>query len=466
MPSVSGSRLPSRFALFTAVLFCSGYSCFPASVTALCSIPVGSQEETTDKPQNETHKHAARFLELLVAGKYEKATENFDATMKKVMSAEQLQATWVLLQLQAGAYQRYTEVSSSRSGVYQVLIVSCQFKRTPLDLVLTLNDQQQVAGFSFRPTYQAPDYADSTKFGEVAISIGEPPWELPGTLSLPRGDGPFPAVVLVHGSGPHDRDESIGPNKPFRDLAHGLASRGIAVVRFEKRTLVYGREIVKLGNTTVKEESVEDALLAVELLRGNPKIDSGRIHVLGHSWGGYLLPRIIQADSEHQIASAIVFAGNTRSLPELFEAQIPYLLELDGSLSASDQRQIEETKKLAAKIRDVEQLNALDDGEMVSGAPKTYYLDLHDYQPVDLAVKVFSKALFLQGERDYQVTMDHDFAVWKSKLAALPGMVFTSYPKLNHLFIPGRGQSKPSEYQIPGHVDLMVIQDIADWVTE
>jgi hypothetical protein len=121
-----------------------------------------------------------------------------------------------------------------------VVYVTCEFQRGKLDTKVVF-DGNKITGLFFvlSGTYKPPPYADSSKFEEREISIGKGIWSLPGTLSLPKGVGFFPAVVLVHGSGPHDRDETIGPNKPFRDLANGLASRGIAVLRYEKRTKQY-----------------------------------------------------------------------------------------------------------------------------------------------------------------------------------------------------------------------------------
>src|SRR5690606_33004513 len=142
--------------------------------------------------------------------------------------------------------------------------------------------------------YQAPSYADPARFSEREATVGSGTWALPGTLTLPKKEGKFPAVILVHGSGPNDRDETLGPNKPFRDLAHGLATRGIAVLRYDKRTLVHPKALAsEVGAAlTLREETIDDALAAAALLRTIPEVDASKIFVVGHSLGGTAIPRI------------------------------------------------------------------------------------------------------------------------------------------------------------------------------
>src|SRR5690606_19348563 len=117
---------------------------------------------------------------------------------------------------------------------------------------------------------------------------------LPGTLALPKGKAPgagFPAVVLVHGSGPQDRDETVGANRPFLDIARGLAAQGIAVLRYDKRTQARPQDFAA-GDYTVDDETTNDAITAVAALGAAEGIDPDRIHVLGHSQGAMLAPRI------------------------------------------------------------------------------------------------------------------------------------------------------------------------------
>lgn len=309
--------------------------------------------------------------------------------------------------------------------------------------------------------YQPPTYAVAASFHEQEVTVGaNSEWPLPATLTLPNGNGPFPAIVLVHGSGPGDRDETQLANKPFKDLAWGLASQGIAVLRYDKRTRVHSEKL-KLSGFTVKDETIDDALAAVALLRRTSQIDPKRIFVLGHSLGGALVPRIGLADSA-SIAGFIVFAGATRPLEDEFVRQYEYIYGLDGQITPNEQVEIDGYKRQRARIK---QLTPADTSskEMLFYAPVSYWLDLRGYFPPDGALKLKQPLLILQGERDYNVTMEA-FGDWQRVLRKRADVSFMSYPKLDHLFYEGTGPASDADYARPRNIPKYVIDDIAAWI--
>jgi dienelactone hydrolase len=298
--------------------------------------------------------------------------------------------------------------------------------------------------------------------------LGE--WALPGTLTLPKGQGPFPALVLVHGSGPNSRDEELGPNKPFKDIAGGLASRGIAVLRYDKRSKVYGAKILadpKLEATmTVKDETIDDAMAAAALLEKTKGIDRKKVFILGHSLGGFLMPRMAFAARPLKIAGFISMAGLTRPLDDTILRQMTYLYGLaGGSLSEEDKKKLEDIKAAVAKIK---ALTAADKASTTKllGAMPAYWLDVRGYDPPAVAKTVKSPMLFLQGGRDYQVQAV-DLDNWKAALGSRKDVEFHLYPRLNHLFYEGEGLLTPLEYlQKHGSVAPYVIDDIAKWIAK
>jgi dienelactone hydrolase len=301
--------------------------------------------------------------------------------------------------------------------------------------------------------------AQSSGFVERDTAVVTGKIRLPATITFPSGATHAPGVVLVHGSGPNDRDETVGANKPFRDLAHGLAERGIVVLRYDKRSKV--APLSFMGRPfTVDEEVVDDALSAAALLRGLPEVDPARVVVLGHSLGGMLAPRIGERDTA--LAGLVILAGATRPLTDMLEEQIAYMRGLPGADTAAIDKALE---SLAPTIVAIRALTPADSGSrtLLIGAPAAYWLDLAAYRPVYIAAKLRIPILILQGGRDYQVTMV-DFETWRDGLAGNTSVEFREYPSLNHLFIAGSGAPNPAEYGVGGTVDPQVIADIAGWI--
>ncbi len=402
----------------------------------------------------------------LVSGEVEPLWPTLTDQMKAAIDADGLRRMMPGLAVQFGAFKSQTGARFESQGVMRVVLVSCAFERANIEFRVAFDPNDRLAGLGVRPpeptvAYSAPPYVTASAFRDEAITVDAGGWPLPGTLTLPIGEGPFPAVVLVHGSGPNDRDESIGPNKPFRDLAEGLASRGIAVLRYDKRTRAHAGRVGGLRDFTVKHEVVDDAVAAVKRMRETPGIRADRVFVLGHSLGGMLAPRI--AAAEPSIAGLVLLAAATKPLEQAIVEQTRYLVMLDGKISADEETAIAAVTKLAADVR---ALKASDPPIASAGisAPASYWLDLRGYDPPAAARGLKQPMLVLQGERDYQVTME-DQAAWQRAIGSRANVQLKSYPSLNHLFIAGDGPSAPAEYLRAGHVDEAVIRDIAAWIT-
>lgn len=413
---------------------------------------------------------AIALVNQLIQGNFGEAFANFSPAMRQNVTVEEIQQAWTAIIQELGEFQEIREVNRQILGGREVFAVVCQFAKDSLRVQVAVNSDRQIAGLYFMPTqptqtFAPPAYADPSKFREETVQIGTGANPLPGTLTIPREGGNFPAVVLVHGSGPNDRDETVGANKPFRDLAWGLASLGVAVLRYDKRTLVYPEEFQ--GNFTIEEEVVKDAIEAVKFLRqyaltaqNSASLNPQGIYVLGHSLGGLVIPRIGARDS--QIAGLIALAAPTRPFEDLFLEQTIYLVNLDGTVTPEEQMLIDGIRQQTEVIKNAA-WDELPADTLLLGTPISYWQDLRGYNPAIAAQSLTQRLLILQGERDYQVTRA-DFQGWQTALGDRPNTTLKSYPQLNHLFIPGTGTPSPAEYQVPSHVSETVIKDIANWI--
>jgi arylsulfatase A-like enzyme/dienelactone hydrolase len=425
---------------------------------------------TTEDPNAPALDHiaaAAAFVAAQAKGDFAAAMRDFDDVMLKASPADKMEAAWEQVQKQVGPFQKQLAIRQDKAGKYDAVYVTCQFEKMALDVRVVFTREGRITGYSIRPVekkyeFKPPTYARKESFRESDVTVGSGEWALPGTLTLPAGDGPFAAVVLVQGSGAHDRDETIGPNKPFRDLAWGLASQGIAVLRYEKRNKQHAIKMVALKDKiTIKEEVVDDAVEAAALLRTRKEIDKKCVFVLGHSLGALVGPLIGTRDPD--LAGLILLAGNTRPLEDVILDQIGYILSLGGDLDQEKKDELEKIKKQVLRVKDAALTPATPASELPLNIPAAYWLSLRDYRPMEVVSRFQRPVLVLQGERDYQVVMA-DFEGWKRALSGRKDVTLKSYAKLNHLFMDGEGKAKPAEYDKAGHVAQEVVDDIARWI--
>ncbi len=416
--------------------------------------------------QNDISATAKAFLEAFFKKDFATAHECFSDAAKAQVPVEAMPQVLAQFTAGYGEFKSVKDIKKAPDGLRVLAVV--EFENRSENIGFAFDEKGKINGFrpappENTPKYQTPRYAKPETFVEKDVTIGSGEWALPGTLTLPKGPSKSPAVVLIHGSGPQDRDEtgSNPANKTFKDIAWGLATKGIAVLRFDKRTLVHGQKIVTIKSFTVKEESVDDAVLAVEFLRRTPEIDGKSIFVAGHSLGGMLIPRIGQRDKD--LAGLVSLAGLTRKLEDTYLEQIIYLSSLDGSISGAEQKEIDLIKQQVASVKNLKSTDPPETPTLLS-LPVAYWVDLNNYDPVNEVKKIKHPIFILQGESDYNVTMV-DFAAWKKALGSRKNAAFRSYPNLNHSFMRTPvSKSTPQEEEKEGHVEEVVISDLAEWI--
>jgi pimeloyl-ACP methyl ester carboxylesterase len=443
------------------------YGSFPSAALILAGIamtfpsPLAPQEPGVQIDR--WNRAAMEWVSFLQNQQFESAGARVDpAVPESAMGPQQLQTIWAQLSAQLGELEGLEAGPVTVHEQYHIVDLPAAFSNQPVVLRVVLTDDLLVSGFFVRPpappAYEAPSYVDSDAFTEVEVTVGADPWPLPGVLALPTGVGPFPAIVLVHGSGPNDRDETLGGNRPFRDLAWGLASRGVAVLRYDKRTRVYGGALP--ADIGLEEEVVEDALMALSFLRAREEVDPARVFLLGHSLGAMLAPDIGARDGE--VAGVAVLAAPLRPFLTVLRSQLEYIASLEEDPSSPALAPLD---SLLAEV-DRAQAGELKDDELLMGVRRGYWRELEELDPLGAARLLSAPIFILQGGRDYQSTPE-DFRLWEEGLGGREGVRMKLYPFLSHLFTPGEGTATPEEYATQvKHVDPEVIRDLAAWILE
>ena len=441
----------------------------------LCAVFLASQCCVSRAQSPDFEAIGKGLVNQLLARQFDRVESQFDDQMKAALPLAKLPGVWDSLLAQAGPFKGIVGTKVVEKQGLHAAIVTCEFERAVLDARIFMDGQGVVKGLFFEPAssspgnqagdgeWKIPSYADPGKFHERGTTIVSGRWELPGVLTLPNTKITVPAVVLVQGSGPLDEDESIGPNKPFKDLADGLATQNIAVLRYVKRTRRYGADSKSDAPFTVNDEVTDDAIAAVNLLTKMPEINQKQIYILGHSLGGTLAPRI--AAEDQRVGGIIVMAGTARPIEKVVVEQIKYIASLSPAQTGENQKQVDRAEAIAAQVESP----SLKPDTIVdffgSPLPGSYFLDLRNYDPAKVAAGLKVPILVLQGGRDYQAT-GADFDIWKRELANGPRASFKFYPALTHLFMSsaGSGPPSPDDESLAGNVSEGVIVDIARWI--
>jgi len=351
--------------------------------------------------------------------------------------------------------------------------IPVELERAKLGMSLLLSPSGSLLSLRFAPpnllnlgpSWTPPKYALASSIRDVQLQVGSPKTRSRGTLTLPTSPGQHPCLIMLPGSGPCDQDSSVGCAKPFKDLASGLATLGIATLRFDKITHTHGSRSRNSDTFTLEDEYMGHARDAIDQAFQHGCVSPTGVFVLGHSLGAYVAPRLMAEDS--RIAGCIIMAGP--AAPPSWSAlrQYRYLASVDGAASETkveNPPQIKDLQRQCELSADPHLSLSTPRSELPFGICAAYWRSFAGFTPIATCVHEGRPVLVMQGVRDYQVTVEDDFVRWRDALEGCRYAELRVYEFLNHLFIRGEGRSLPREYEEPGNVDEEVVGDLGQWV--
>ncbi|MBH1940599.1 alpha/beta fold hydrolase [Mobilitalea sibirica] len=390
---------------------------------------------------------------------FDEVYDTLSLLVRAQMSKEALEQAWNTNVTGLGEFIKLYEITQEESDPYRIVKVILQFENNGLQIAYTYNKSGKLDGlwFSYAPITAEVESNDT--FKEIEINIGDEEYPVDGILTLPQGIEKPPVVILVHGSGTHDMNESIGPNKPFRDIAHGLARQGIASIRYHEFLLQYPKQMPQAF--TIYDDSLNDVERAIDFTLNSDQVDTDNIYIIGHSLGGMLAPKI--ASDHEAVAGIVILAGSPRKLEDISFDQNLAVLDTTPDVTTEQRDQI--IAMLDDQLNKIKGLTE-DDTDTLLGIPASYWYSLNQINTPEIVANLDIPIFIGQGSADWQVYPEKDYAGWMELLADKDNVTFKLYDNLNHLFMTSNGKTDVSEYNIQSTVDQKVIDDMAEWINQ
>ena len=433
--------------LIPLIMFLFGYNVVNAQIDSVC-IDI-----------------ASKSIEWLNTDNVESLCLKYDKAVAARLSVSTTSSIWNQIESQFGEFVKVDTLVTNTINDNFIVEQVLEFEKSYLKYRLSFNAENQIAGIFFIPYRTAAAATESTKvFEETKCSFVNDDIEFPAILCTPKKQKSKAVVILIHGSGPSDMDETIGPNKIFKQIANKLAKYGIASLRYDKRSyLAQQGKLEGRLQTDIDHIVVSDAIAAAKFMHSVDSLENLPRIIMGHSLGAHMAPKIALESSN--VDAIVMLAANARPLEDLVMEQYKYLMAPDGYTKEEKK----ELKTLKKKVKNVKKLKKyIAKGKVVElplSNDTAFWLSLNDYKPLQTVNNLQMPILIIQGGRDYQVRKE-DFEIWHSNsLQSInKDQTFILYSGLNHLFIYGNKASYPEEYNKKGEVSENMIHDVSDWI--
>ncbi|OOB76821.1 MAG: hypothetical protein BEN19_03860 [Epulopiscium sp. Nuni2H_MBin003] len=408
-------------------------------------------------------EEGANIVLNLQSGKFDKVIDTLDEQSKKIIDAPMLKTTWDNVVSLLGEYIENESISGEVVDNSFVVTVIERYEHTGLKVQITFTiETGKVSALYFQYVTMDNKINNDILIEEAITIVADEKFPLSGILTVPKNIQNPPVVIMVQGSGATDKNETIYLNTPFKDIAYGLAEKGIATLRYDKRFYTYPM----LENVTLREEVLDDVNAGIELLRADNRIDSNQIYVLGHSLGGGLAPAIAKENAD--VKGLIIIAGTPRPIYEVSYDQNKQvqknlnIMNLDDLTLGIIREQLGQIENDINVLRG--DLSAVPDEQILLGLPASYQKSAKMYSAEEVIGNIDIPILVLQGNEDFQVNAEVDFVLWQTLLGDRENASFILYEGLNHLMMHSSGLKNIDEYKIKGEVSKQVINDIASFI--
>lgn len=449
------------FLLAALLSACGSTGTSSSSITEHDTTSISSESKEKWDEQVMTAR-CSEYMEMFRNGQFDSLYAHATNELKTQLPQETLAEQWNSAAATARVYSgNQTEQFLLRDGKAEVLVTSVH-SRYNLQTSFTFLDENTVDALSIdvAPLNVAPESSDFWE--EFPITVGyDAQKPLNGMLTLPKNVESPSVAILVQGSGANGMDSLIGTanNRPFADLAHGLAERGIAVIRYDKRSYTYPQDVAD-----VETEYLRDVKAAVRFALEDSRVNGKSLYLIGHSQGGMLAP--IFAKENPEIQGIASLGGTLLRLEDKVLEQTKIMMEQNTELTQEQKNtEIARVKAEADIIKSLTPESTEDRNALLLNYPVSYWISLNAINPEAIAKELSIPILILQGDNDFQVTYENDFLYWQQVLSGKENVQFQHYAGLSHVFMPGsRERFDGSAYNAPATMDTQVIQDIANWI--